>query len=275
MSEIAPPSRIAYVRTVLEPDRDSEWTTRFLQQYVRQLSSKQIPTGRSRHLFLFSAFNAADANILDICIASFAPSTQTRPFLYIEKGDFELRISKSSAASNAGKKIIQRCKANGIRSKVCGDDDEECDRLMLEESDYLVEGCLEFGYRDWFFDHAQPGVPQNSMLTNPNYNVKLHDHSGLSSRIEFSVWSRNSGCFHGNPTWRCGGCGGKCKRGRCRVNPRPDIPAPSYTKLPPDGSVQWRDLTAADVCLLFRHQTRPGAHPDRDNWGSIDTFSGL
>jgi hypothetical protein len=267
--------RIAYIRTVLESDRDSEETTRFLQRFVRQPSNKQTSNGQPRHRFLFSAFNIVDAHILDICIADFATSTQTRPFLDVEKEDLELRMSSTFAASNAGKRVLGRCKTNGIRTKLCGDSDKECDELMLEESDYLIDGCLEFGYTDWFFNHVQPGIPQDTMLTNPDYDVSRHDHSGLHNRIEFSVWSRNSGCFHGNPEWRCGGCGGKCKRGRCRLNPPPDTPAPSYAKLPPCGSVQWRDLTAADICLLFWRQTRPGAHPDRDNWESIDTFSGL
>jgi hypothetical protein len=267
--------RIAYIRTVLESDMDSEWTLRFLQRFVRQPSNKQTPNGRTRHRFLFSAFNATDANILDICTANFATSTQTRPFLNVEKEDLELRISTSFAASKAGKRVLGRCETNGIRTKLCGDSDKECDELMLEESDYLIDGCLEFGYTDWFFDHVQLGIPQDTMLTNPDYDVSRHDHSGLHNRIGFSIWSRNSGCFHGNPEWRCDGCGGKCKRRRCRLNPPPNTPAPLYARLPPRGSVQWRELTTADICLLFRRQTRPGAHPDRDDWGSIDTFSGL
>jgi hypothetical protein len=172
--------------------------------------------------------------------------------LGVRSSDIEIHTSLAHAHSPLGPKTLSRCQAPAFTTKIHGATDIDCDEKLVKSSSYLIDlHHITNQGLTWFLQHSQPGLRENNMLTNPKYDVAKH---GLVPRARFSVWSRNSGCFHGNYTWRCGGCGGKCKRGRCKVDPRPEMMVPEWLRLPRRGSVGWRELLAEESCKKYWRQ---------------------
>ncbi|KAJ4320217.1 hypothetical protein N0V94_003481 [Neodidymelliopsis sp. IMI 364377] len=284
MSNPAPLPRIAYVRTISRPDwsplRDYDDTRRIMSHCIRQPDNLETDTTIPRHRFHFTAFTKDDSQILDHLFDAFPPPPRinTYPtFLSgIKQSDIEIHTSLAHAHSPLGRKTLSRCQALGFTTKTHGTTNTDCDEDLLESSAYLLDlHHLTSQGLTWFLQHAQPGVRESNLLSDPDYDVRKLE---VAPRPRFSVWSRNSGCFHGNYTWRCGGCGGKCKRGRCRVSPRPERMVPEELRLPRRGSVQWRELSAEEVCRRYWAQCDPERvgryHCGVDDWGSVDTFSG-
>jgi hypothetical protein len=197
-------------------------------------------------------------------------------FANLLRSDLELRISETHASTGAGQRVLERCNAGGILVVVRGATDLECHDSMLEDCDYVIDDSA-WGNQEWFWSTARTGVPQDNFLTNPSYDMSQHDASKmrLSRRYAGHGWNANSGCSHGNGgLWTCHGCGGKCKRGRCKINPPKESPVPEYLRLPDKGSVEWRELSADAACTRMRQQRVPGRFDGIDMYSSIDTFSG-
>ncbi|KAF2123856.1 hypothetical protein P153DRAFT_361506 [Dothidotthia symphoricarpi CBS 119687] len=215
-TDTPPTPRLAYIRTILEPDETRESIDSSLKMFVRQESS-ELSNNRPKHHFLFGASNTSDSHILDIFLSNIPTNHIYYAFRYLQKLDLELRISYARAATGTGKNILQHCINGDIRVLISGKDDEECDEIMLQECDYIIDSRTTY-LAAWFWNSARPGVPQDSMLTNPDYNVNQHDVSStrLRNRYNAYAWRPSSGGFHGNfRDWRCRKCDGKCKRGRC------------------------------------------------------------
>jgi hypothetical protein len=272
-----PSTRIAYVRTTEDPNRSYERTRCFLKTWMRQIHPSD-PLDRPRHRFLFGALNACDAHILDIFLSDWIlPSPYLNGiFANIKRSDLELRISQSQASTSAGKRILERCAAGGIPVVVSGADDTECQESMLQDCSYIIDRWCEQNI-EWYWKTAWTGRPQSTVLTNPKYDMtKYHDYSKrrLMDRYASHGWTAHSGCTHGNGVWRCDSCGGKCKRGRCRVNPSEERKVAEWARLPARGSIEWRSLSADDVCRMVEFQRLFSQPSVKDLYSSIDTFSG-
>jgi hypothetical protein len=270
-------TRVAYIRTTEDPNREYAHTRSFLESWMRQ----RRPTDtldRPRHRFLFGAFNACDAHILDIFLSDrILPSPYlTGVFANIQRSDLELRISQSQASTGAGKRLLERCAAGGIAAVINSTDDTECEERMLQECDYFIDRWCEQSF-EWYWNTAWTGRPQNSVLTNPKYNMKMyHDYSKrrLTYRYAGHGWRAHSGCSHGNGSWRCDSCGGKCKRGWCRVNPGEETEVAEWARLPARSNIEWRSLSADDVCRMMKFQHWRSQPSAKDMYSSIDTFIG-
>ncbi|KAF1924852.1 uncharacterized protein M421DRAFT_424484 [Didymella exigua CBS 183.55] len=295
MSRTTPRTRVAYVRTSStlpsiygnhQKTRDDH--ERFLHRYVRQSQSLGINVDTPRHCFHFTIFTKDDRHILDMLLDNFPtpaqpPSDQRRSFMWgVTASDIHLHTSSAYAESADGRKALQQCRDSGFSPTIHGSSDTDCDDRLLDLCDYVIDinYLNDLSGLDWFWNYARPGKPEDNMLSNPKYQLSKHDISrrGLAGRTKFSIWGQNSGCFHGNYEWSCYGCGGKCKRGRCKVNPGPEREVPESYKLPAKGSAEWGGLTANAVIRLWTLQHWPEApgkwHKGRDAWKSIDTFSG-
>jgi hypothetical protein len=294
MADATPCRRSAYVRTCSSPPwsprhtykRTREEYTQFLEEYIRQPSHLATDPNIPRHYFHFTLFTPDDLHICSQLLSSFPQPPQIRwnPWFLRDvcMSDIEVHTSIAHAKSPDGSRMLARCQEVGFKTSVHGAENGDCDEELLQECDYLVDlHHSAHQDRNWFWQHARPGIREDNMLTNPKYSTAKHDISalGLAGRTHFSVWSNTSGCFHGNYEWHCGGCGGKCKRGRCKVNPRPEREVPVWGRLPVKGSKDWRELTASDVCWRYQFQNNHGMTPGkytscRDDWSSVDTFSG-
>jgi hypothetical protein len=269
-----PSIRLAYIRTVEEPDKPYDQTYQFLETFVKQRRLGDALNG-PRHRFLFGASNTHDAHILEVFRTNHIVGRTSR-YDDLQRSDLELRISESHAATGAGRRVIDRCDADGIRVVVSGATDSECEDGMLQDCDYVIDRWAWDNY-SWFWDTARSGVPQDTVLTNPKYDMSRHDVSKtrLGNRYASHGWNANSGCSHGNGgSWRCRDCGGKCKRGRCRINPPAEKLGRGRIMLPDKGSVEWRELTANDACMRMPRQRVSGRCDMNDMYSSIDTFSG-
>jgi hypothetical protein len=274
---LLPPTRIGYIRTTEEPDKSYDDTRQFLSFFIKQKRPDEAPEVL-RHRFLFGASNAYDAHILDIFLSDhIVPS----PYRYgemanVQRSDLELRISATHAASGAGKRLFERCGAGGIQVVVSGADDAECEEIMLQECDYIIDRWIQDG-SSWYWNTARTGMPQNTMLTNPKYDMSKHDvsKSRLRNRYAGHAWTASSGGWHGScGDWTCPECGGKCKRNKCKVNPGGERPTPEWCLLPDKGSPEWRNLSAADACLRMQWQRSTNSLGIKKSYSSINTFSG-
>jgi hypothetical protein len=270
------PGRIAYIRTLTEPDKPYDQVYRFLEHYIAQKSPTSPPSSPIHH-FLFGSSTPFDAHILAIFLSNnIIPSPYPQGiFANLQRSDFSLHMSSARVATGAGRRVLEQCKAGGIAVVISGADDSSCDAHMLRESDYIIDPSIE-AHAHWFWHTSRPGIPQDSLLTNPAYDVSRHDASKkrLMKRYAGHGWRANSGCSHGNGAWVCRGCGGKCKRGMCKVNPAEEKEVPEWFRLPEKGSEEWRDLTAEEACWKMGFQSFSGRYAVRDEFRSIDTFSG-
>jgi hypothetical protein len=269
-----PSIRRAYIRTVEEPDKPYDQTYQFLETFVKQRRPDDALNG-PRHVFLFGGSNTHDAHIFEVFRSYYIVGRSSR-YDDLQRSDLELRMSESRAATGAGQRVLERCDADGIRVVISGATDSECNDGMLQDCDYVIDRWTWENY-SWFWNTARPGVPQETVLTNPKYDMSKHDVSKirLGNRYAGYGWKANSGCSHGNGgSWRCRGCGGSCKRGRCRVNPPAEESGPEWMMLPDKRSIEWRELTANDACMRMLQQRIPGRYNVRDMYSSIDTFSG-
>jgi hypothetical protein len=275
---MATPQRVAYIRTLTEPEKRYEQVYSFLALYIRQKTPEDLVSSPS-HRFIFGACNSFDAQILDIFLSDhIVPSKYLRGQFAIQRSDLELHLSSAHAATGAGRRILQRCSIGGIPTTISGTDDDECDAIMLQKSDYVIDRWIESDFESlsWFWNTARSGVPQDTLLTNPKYDMTRHDVSKtrLGRRYAQHGWNANSGCSHGNGgLWRCNGCGGKCKRGMCKIKPSEEEVVPEWTKLPEKGSEKWRDISSDEACWMMSHQRLPGRVTGKDEYCSIDTFS--
>jgi hypothetical protein len=269
-----PSVRLAYIRTVEEPDKPYDQTYQFLEFFVKQKRVGDAPNG-PRHRFLFGSSNTQDEHIFEIFRLYHSLGRRSR-YDDLQQSDLEIRISESRASTGAGRRVLERCDADGIRILISGATDSECEDGMLQDCDYIIDHWLWENY-SWFWNTARPGVPQDTVLTNPKYDMSKHDVSKtrLGTRYASHGWNVNSGCSHGNGgLWRCSDCGGKCKRGRCRINPPAEELGLEWIMLPDKRSVKWRELTANDACMRMLQQRAPGRCVVKDIYSSIDTFSG-
>lgn len=274
MADSAPTLRLAYIRTVSDPHRSHEDTYAFLRDFVRQ-EHPDTWTARPKHRFLFGASNLFDSHILDVFISGI-PAGISGNFRTLQKSDLELRISRSHANTPAGTAILNCAKTGGIVARISGKDDDECEEIMLQQCDYLIDPQTTSLDYVWYWNNARTGTPQDNMLTNSKYDVSKHDVSltRLRDRYGSRGWTPSSGAFHGNMKWRCR-CGAMCKRGRCKVFPAEERDVPEYFKMPQEGSKGWAELTSNDVCDRFRWQKRSRTYQVDDVLlKSIDTFSG-
>jgi hypothetical protein len=265
------------VRTISSPEwshkRTREEITRFVSEYIRQPNSLGTDIKTPRHRFQMTAFTEDDFHILELLFECF-PRNNMYFLRGVEKLDIEIHMSDAHATTPTGRKILQRCQEEDLQTIIHGVKNDDCDEELLLECDYVIDLHNSTHQSDyWFWYHARPGIPEDNMLTNPKYDtekLKL----GRWNRITYSAWTPSSGAYHGNGIWSCSGCGGKCKRGRCKVKPSTEEVSSARYKIPEKGSAEWRDFTAADVCRLYWNQSTPGKSHERDDWSSIDTFSG-
>jgi hypothetical protein len=274
----SPSPRIAYIRTTDEPDKGYDHIRYFLSTYMKQRRPDD-PFGKPRHQYVFGALNACDTHILDIFLSDWIiPS----PHLYgefanIRRADLELHISISHAATGAGRRLRERCNNGGIDVVVSGADDADCEELMLQDCDYIIDRWT----RDdtpWYWETAWAGILQYNILTNSNYDMsRHHDYSKrrLLDRYAGYGWTATSGGMHGNGGYHaCVECGGKCKRKKCRINPGVERETAEWARLPAKGSSEWRSLSSEDACRMMQFQRLPSQPPAKDVYSSIDTFSG-
>ena len=300
------PLRLAYIRTTVRPHAQSPSIRDFLSEHVWQSRPEELYRDAPRHRFLFSAGGVFDVEILDVLIAQIqarSPAEDHAPvvpngigrraFQYMSRSDLELRVSESYASTAVGQKVLKRCVNEGIATLISGISDEECDELMLQDSDYLIdflthEHCPAF--HTHFPNHIRTGIPQSNILTSPNYKMDRHDVSQyrLGRRYSGYGWKQSSGAYHGNGgDYRCGMCGGKCKRDICKgqsVNKARFEERQKWEKTeeawieewlspPMPGSEKWRDVTAYDLCWRFHMLSLP-RYKNASRWHSVDTFSG-
>ncbi|KAF2799740.1 hypothetical protein K505DRAFT_294106 [Melanomma pulvis-pyrius CBS 109.77] len=293
MAQVSPtPTRVAYLRTVSHSNKDSTEIFTLLNTYMQQTSLADLENGKPRHRFLFGTANASDDHILDLLIPG-EPFQGTYAHVMSRnmcRSDLELNISQTRAATLAGGAIIKRCASEGIATRINGTTDEECDSIILVESDYLIDFLtpeLDFRHATWFQRYARTGQTQDNMLTNADYDVGRHDVSKmrLSNRYSGHGWQASSGAYHGNGVWRCSMCGGKCKNGKCAVGPPADRKeeyvrrakekekwVDDWVKLPEKGDKRWKELTAEEMCQRFYMRKQAGLKNEL-NWKSVDTFS--
>lgn len=275
--------RIAYIRTTDEPneayhpDKNFRHFRQFLGMYMKQRHTHD-PVEIPRQHFIFGASNAADAHMLDLFLSDWIiPSHSVLEFANIQTSDLELRLSEPRAATGAGKRLLERCSKGGIEVAMGGADDAECQEIMLQQSDYIIDRCVERN-AVWYWNTARSGVRQDCVLTNPKYDMaKYHDVSNMQLRNRYAGhgWTANSGCSHGSDGgFACVWCGGKCKRWKCRVNPGAERKVADWALLPAKGSVEWQELSAEDACWRMQYQRLPSQLPAKDMYSSIGTFSG-
>jgi hypothetical protein len=274
------PPRIGYIRTISTPEKQEDVTFSFLTEYIRQ-ESPAILLHKPRQKFIFGATTICDTHILNIFLTTqSAQGGGFRHFNNLQTSDLELRISNERANTPSGAKIMRRCEAGGISVVIQGDNDEECNGMMLEQCDYVIDNWTTTGgsysYPNWFWDTARAGMPQDNMLTNPKYDVSQHDVSKTRLRDRYAGhgWTAGSGGFHGNGgDWRCH-CGRKCKRGKCKFEPGDDLPNHSSIELPKRGNQEWYKLSAEDACRCVSARRSYWKNTDQHEFRSIDTFSG-
>lgn len=266
--------RIAYICTTSEPNMWPEAWGQILRGFVRQDDPAVLPE-RGRHHFLFGAINACDARILDFFL-EYLPPNPNAHFRQVRKTDLEIRMSRARAATFDGRRVRERCAANEMRVVISGEDNDECTEIMLEECDYIIDERTTW-YSEWFWKTARLGIPEDNMLTNADYDVSQHDYSKyrLSNRYGGIAWKASSGGFHGNYDWSCRGCGGKCKRGRCKTTSYEPPVYANQRLLPDKGSREWLDMTSNELIHRYRFQMAFGKHVVQEELRtSVDTFSG-
>ena len=269
-----PPPRIAYIRTVQTPNAERETIKRLLEGFVRQ-KPPDAPMHQPTHRFLFGASNASDSHILDILSSSIPEDPIYSRFRHVERSDLELRISSSRAGTPHGKALLKRCKTATISALVSGEDDDECDEIMLMECDYMIDSWTTTYPATWFWESVRAGIPQDTLLNNPAHDMSQYDASKRRLARRYNNYSeRQSCCFRGNGGWRCAGCGGKCKRGRCKVKMVEERDVLCYNRLPKEGSREWVGFTAEDVVRRYRLQKAVDGVVEERMARSIDTFSG-
>jgi len=292
--------RIAYIRTFSKPEYEQFDTFSVMIGRIRQTSPEALEKGIPRHRFLFTAISETDERLLETFIAEIdvpaptqAPGSTKWRFRDVTRSDLELRISQAHASSSKGESVLRKCAEEGIRTNICGLDDQECDAAALQDSDYLIDSLTLHHFRDngsWFWSHIRLGVKQDSLLTNESFNMKDFDASKtrLGNRYGQHSWTANSGCSRGNGEWSCRMCGGNCKRGRCKGQPskrrlaeqreyeeRDEEWRASELRLPEFGKPlpgSWRGTNADSLCYRFRKLKLP-AFRGEEAWHSIDTFS--
>ena len=281
MAEFTPVPRVAYIRTLLEPDKPRNEMLYTLAVFARQ-KDPELLDGKPKHHFLFSASNTSDRHILDILLSMKLPvdPSCTWGFENLQRSDFEVHISENHAATPEGQKLLDRCNDGGIQAVISGIDDNECDEILLQKCDYIIDNwttMLADPTRAWYWNTVWAGKRQDNMLTNPKYDVSKYDVSKTRLRDRYNGygWRHSSGCYHGNGDWQCRDCGGNCKRGRCRVNPGKEQLVLHDNGLPEKGSKEWLELSVEDICERYRWQKASRKHVVEDaSFNSIDTFSG-
>jgi hypothetical protein len=275
---LSPPIRIAYIRTTEEPDKSYNDTRQFLSMFIKQKRPEEtieVP----RHRFLFGASNASDAHVLDIFLSDhIVPS----PYRYgdmanLQRSDLELRISVAHASTGSGRRLFERCSVGGIQVVVSGADDTECEETMLQESDYIIDRWIQDGPSSWYWETARTGTPQDTVLTNPKYDMSKHDVSKwrLRNRYAGRGWTATSGAMHGNGgDWACARCGGRCKRRKCKIDPSEASLIAEWCLLPDKGSAEWRSISAADACWRMEWQRLSQSSGKEKLYSSIGSFSG-
>ncbi|KAF1944609.1 hypothetical protein EJ02DRAFT_340314 [Clathrospora elynae] len=243
MTELLPAPHLAYIRTCSEPDDSRRPISGLLTKYVKQEDPKIWYKG-IKHRFLLDAANVSDT-FLDIFISALPTNPVYYPLWNVQNSDLDLRIFPAHAAAAASKRLLQRCETESIQAGVSGEDDAECNEIMLHPQ-------VRLRYR--FNDHVslilvRPGVRQENMLTNPKYDVSKFANSPfrLQGQYKGFTWRPNSGCSHGNGLWHFQCCGGKCKRGRWKMNPGVEKLISEGAKPPERASKEWSDLTANGI----------------------------
>ncbi|KAE8855724.1 hypothetical protein PTNB73_10010 [Pyrenophora teres f. teres] len=178
-----PTPRIAYIHTTSMPDWNEQDLRQTLRRFVKQEDPSVAP--RPRHHFLIGACNETDERVRGIIVSYLPPGNEVY-FHHVRRTDLEVRISRSRAATPDGKRFLQRCADDGVPSVVRGETDEECHGSMLEDCDYIIDERTTYD-ADWFLNNARVGVPQDSMLANPEYDVNQHDAS------KHRLWQRYQG----------------------------------------------------------------------------------
>ncbi|CAO2658111.1 Nn.00g073710.m01.CDS01 [Neocucurbitaria sp. VM-36] len=200
-------------------------------------------------------------------------------FVNVQRSDFEVHIPRAYADTPEGHRLLDRCDDGGIQAVISGIDGHECDEILLRKCDYIIDTwttMLADSTQYWYWNTVWAGKRQDNMLTNPKYDVSKHDVSKtrLQDRYSGYGWKHSSGGYHGNGNWQCRGCGGKCKRGRCRVMPGKEQLDLPDDRLPEKGSKEWLSLTVEDICERYRWQKASGKHVVENTFvNSIDTFS--
>lgn len=101
---------------------------------------------------------------------------------------------------DTGKRLLERCAVGGIPVVISGADDSECEEIMLQDCDYVIDRWYKQN-SEWYWGTAWTGQQQNTALTNPRYDMsKHHDYSKrrLMDRYAGHGWRAHSGCSHGN-----------------------------------------------------------------------------
>lgn len=307
MSTSSSHSRIGYIRTVSNHYQDSKYAIELLDICMGKWSTKRLDA--RKHRFLITAARISDAHILDEIIARIpievpvhhATATSMHPDRCVEnkhgveRFNFELHISSTHATTKTGRKILERCKGEGIETQISGATDNECDEILLYKSHYLIDFLTPPLFLDCFpqtkhsnrhlqwLDVIMSGSVQDNALTNPDYekydvSQERLRHRGYLGRLSMY---RYSGCSQVKKPWRCYSCGQKCKRGRCNRVPSPENRAfvereahrrkweEQWRFKPTWENKHWNDITAEERCIMFAMKSEK-----ERIWKSIDTFTG-
>ncbi|KAF7569330.1 hypothetical protein TUN199_05550 [Pyrenophora tritici-repentis] len=166
------------------PDWNEQDLHKTLGKCVRQEDPSLLPP-RPRHHFLIGACNETDERVRNI-IVSYLPPGNEFYFRHVRRTNLEVRISRSRAVTPDGRRFLQRCTDDGVPTVLRGETDEECHESMLADSDYIINKATTYD-KAWFLNNARVGVPQDSMLTNAEYDVSKHDAS------KHRLWQRYQG----------------------------------------------------------------------------------
>ncbi|KAL6711111.1 hypothetical protein ACN47E_006986 [Coniothyrium glycines] len=279
------PVRLAYIRTVHNPEDDRETVNHILQAFVKQdiadaPGCRDGSTSHMHHRFMFGASTISDAHILEILISTFNTPVDRRyyGFRSLHALDLELHMSIPHAATSTGRTLLRRCEAVGFVAVVDGADDGECDEVMLGSCDYILDPWTTANPRTYFWSTLRRGIPENHLFNNPKYHRSQHDASQwrLRDRYHGYGFRASSGAgWKGNFGWKCPGCGGRCKRDKCKDHLyKEDNDILCWYRLPKVGSQNWGQWTTNEVMSMYRTQKGVQKYVDENLTSSVDTFSG-
>jgi hypothetical protein len=261
--------RTAYVRT--KHDQDIQTSAPLHGEYWNFLASS-VRQWENRHRYIFGASSEADRTIL-----RFMLERMDQASVWCDKREYQIHpkdclvyIPENHTEAKIGKQIRADLESSGIPFRVVGATADECDEIMLQESDYVLDrltcGLAHLVEDLWPCDTYRHGSGSTRAAKFDYSLVRLRDKQGSYSLNDCSGQRRPRGVsYH-----RCVFCGQKCKRNKpCKVTggfqmvERPGADG----MLPPNGDARWRELTSQDLMIRYQHQG-----PKR-NWHSVDTFS--
>ncbi|KAF5706192.1 hypothetical protein FGLOB1_7547 [Fusarium globosum] len=244
-------TRIAYIRTIIDKDKEVEYyegcwlnLKMLLWSWVGQkVHSDPAGTGSPRlrtspppglrHHYIIGHSNPVDAFVLEWLLENSKPDSWR-----ISRDDFEVYLSEAQMKDPANKELLQKLEQERVKVTVVDsfmptkfDTQDLCDGVMLTKSDYVLETYLGRGSSCWitsnvlYRDSLRHGHPQR-------YNTEELSQRYYDNRLKNKMGHTRSSCSypHGKSdawkidhaedwkNYKCESCGQRCKRSKgCKV----------------------------------------------------------